>query len=1322
MEYGERGNSPLALVLASQGRNLLQEYYEGGDPACLDESIDCARQALDNSTLPERAIYLNDLGCRLRERYDATEEIHDISEAIDLLEDASQAIHDRTKRVLILNNLATFLGDRFEIREDVRDLERAIAVGQDALSASSSSQGLQAMCLNTLSLVHGYRYRKLASLDDLQTATQMGQRALDLTPAGHPDRMMYLGNLGVCYERQFDRLQRPADIERAIDCATETVALSDNAMDSVPYLTNLSNSLASRFLLTADPQDLENAIVHAKEAIQLTPPEYPKYSELLHNLSLHLGDRFRRYGDVADLDEAIKFQEDAIAAGDLDNPRLVTYQDQLGVLLCLRYDRNDDVSILENAIELAQDVLHSTGNETVPDQAQYLSHMAACMGRRFERTGNVADLERAIHLEEQAIEIIPHDDPHRMELLLDLSDDYHNRSVKLGSTEDRKKAIETMQMALIAGVSYHSHRSSQLCRISQRFKDRYESTRDEADITESMKLARKAVELVPPDHPRRPYYLHCLSLTLETRFLVLGSLPDLETSIQKSEEALAANPHNRHDYLYALSIQLTCRYEQLGALVDLQEAIRFMQDCIKGVPSNYAHRIVCLKALSDQLGSLYVRNHNLETLNEAVDAANKAAALVPKDDMMRPSILNSLHLLLVSRSKATNTPADLVAAIKVQREALDAPDTLSDRTILLHNLSQTLAYTQKESEQSVPREAVELSWETVNTAVKSHPNRAMYLNTFGTFLKEGYGHSRKLIHENQKPQDLFQEGLRSANSPPLDRIKAGQNAFDCYIADGQWANAVLVATEVVRLFPLLVPRWLSRDDQQYLLKNISHFTSRAASVVLQANGSPAEAINVLEAGRGVIARFTTDLKTDISKLEKLHPALHAEYIGLRRQILLPPSPILSWEAEPTKATIITRRHRDQESRTSQIITTGRQRAEILRKLEEIEKNVRELPEFEQFMKPLSPADHMSLARLGPIIAFNVTELRSDAIIVTESGIDCIRLERLQFQDLKANVNKVVGENQLSKGPPSERPRRNEELQRILNWLWETALHPVLTKLRLYSNAPPGPLSRVWWVASGYMGLLPLHAAGDGNTSTMDYVISSYTPTLQVLKFSRERDSLLNCDPELRMLLITAPDKPGRGGLDTETEIKSIQKSFRRNISYTLLNNPSNEDVLRELSEHHLIHFSCHGYSNATDPSESALEIAYAAGSRSGSLLTVRDIATIDHAKAQIAYLSACSTAENSSDELLDEVIHIAGAFQLIGFPHVLGTLWEVSDRAAVEVSRLFYEALSDQVSSGSPSHGNIASTLHEALRTYRKSKKARERDVLSWAPFIYMGA
>jgi CHAT domain-containing protein len=43
--------------------------------------------------------------------------------------------------------------------------------------------------------------------------------------------------------------------------------------------------------------------------------------------------------------------------------------------------------------------------------------------------------------------------------------------------------------------------------------------------------------------------------------------------------------------------------------------------------------------------------------------------------------------------------------------------------------------------------------------------------------------------------------------------------------------------------------------------------------------------------------------------------------------------------------------------------------------------------------------------------------------------------------------------------------------------------------------------------------------------------------------------------------------------------------------------------------------------------------------------------------AKLAYLSACSTAENKIDQLADEVIHLASAFQVAGFRHVAGAMW-----------------------------------------------------------------
>jgi hypothetical protein len=129
------------------------------------------------------------------------------------------------------------------------------------------------------------------------------------------------------------------------------------------------------------------------------------------------------------------------------------------------------------------------------------------------------------------------------------------------------------------------------------------------------------------------------------------------------------------------------------------------------------------------------------------------------------------------------------------------------------------------------------------------------------------------------------------------------------------------------------------------------------------------------------------------------------------------------------------------------------------------------------------------------VAFNVTRLRSDALIVTDKHVESLHLAALHYDDLEVKVKRVIGENRLSRGPPRTRSAQNQELQQILAWLWEVAVGPVLTQLGfIQEQQPPGPLPRNFSVTSGYMGLLPLHAAGTKTSNAKDYAISSYTPT------------------------------------------------------------------------------------------------------------------------------------------------------------------------------------------------------------------------------------
>ena len=74
-------------------------------------------------------------------------------------------------------------------------------------------------------------------------------------------------------------------------------------------------------------------------------------------------------------------------------------------------------------------------------------------------------------------------------------------------------------------------------------------------------------------------------------------------------------------------------------------------------------------------------------------------------------------------------------------------------------------------------------------------------------------------------------------------------------------------------------------------------------------------------------------------------------------------------------------------------------------------------------------------------------------------------------------------------------------------------------------------------------------------------------------------------------------------------------------------------------------------------------------------LTVAALASLDLDQARLAYLSACTTARMSGTRLLDEAIHLASAFQLAGFPRVIGTLWEIDDNTAIAIADTFYAGL-----------------------------------------------
>jgi hypothetical protein len=91
--------------------------------------------------------------------------------------------------------------------------------------------------------------------------------------------------------------------------------------------------------------------------------------------------------------------------------------------------------------------------------------------------------------------------------------------------------------------------------------------------------------------------------------------------------------------------------------------------------------------------------------------------------------------------------------------------------------------------------------------------------------------------------------------------------------------------------------------------------------------------------------------------------------------------------------------------------------------------------------------------------------------------------------------------------------------------------------------------------------------------------------------------------------------------------------------------PLKSELLDALGGCGIVHSACHGIAYSEDASSGSLFL-WANTNEAPERLMLQELAGFRHSLAQIAYLSACPTAENSSISLANEVIHIA-AFQLL---------------------------------------------------------------------------
>ena len=191
----------------------------------------------------------------------------------------------------------------------------------------------------------------------------------------------------------------------------------------------------------------------------------------------------------------------------------------------------------------------------------------------------------------------------------------------------------------------------------------------------------------------------------------------------------------------------------------------------------------------------------------------------------------------------------------------------------------------------------------------------------------------------------------------------------------------------------------------------------------------------------------------------------------------------------------------------------------------------------------------------------------------------------------------------------------------------------------------------------------------------------------------------------------------------EDEVKAAMKPWP-SISIETLEHPDVESTMAKLQGCNVAHIACHGLSDLLDPSKSGLILRTTKNAIEESrqdILSVRKISQAHLSQAGIAYLSACSTAQNQAIKLSDEVLHVVSGFQVAGFRHVIGCLWPSDDKVCVEVAKLFYSELGQDKDVWFNIDRTIALALHKTVVKVRENKEYRKRPLL-WAQYVHFGA
>jgi tetratricopeptide (TPR) repeat protein len=506
-----------------------------------------------------------------------------------------------------------------------------------------------------------------------------------------------------------------------------------------------------------------------------------------------------------------------------------------------RFELTGNVADLIKAIEMGRAGL---AEDETADSVIALASALTALG---EATAGVGPLTEAVDLLERLPPRLSADDRDqgriRIGVLNALCVALRFRFDLTGAPADVNSAIAYgEQAAELAAADFSMRAVLAVCllNLGTSYRDRYDFTDDVADLDLAIARLRLSVEVSPTSDPGLAMRLSNLGYALSSRYERSNALRDLDEAIAVTEQAMNLAPPGSPDHArYAgnLCSDLLARSRtdhDHGS--DLQRACEVGRASVEETPPGHPLRGLHLTNLCNALREEHHRTGDREPLTEALRCAREAVNGSPGEDRRRSMYLSALRGLLIDQYQLTEDEADLRDALAAAREAVTlAPADTGARAQCEIALCEVLM---------TPDDPA--------------------------FLAEATARMSEVAKLTYAPAKLR---LLAAKRWGIALQRLGAPATDAY-------EAYRYAAE---LLPLLAWRGADHSDRESILAGETGLGTRAAAFALAA-GLAEQAVEVLELSRGVFWSQLLDLRSDLDALRDAHPT-HANRLETVRAVI-----------------------------------------------------------------------------------------------------------------------------------------------------------------------------------------------------------------------------------------------------------------------------------------------------------------------------------------------------------------------------------------------------------------------------------------------------